>query len=63
VTLELEHPDIAVRVVDMQGRTVIAPFRTTDLRSTVDVSALAAGMYGVVVMLEEGSTILLLHKE
>ena len=63
VTLELEHPGIAVRVIDMQGRTVIAPFRTTDLRSTVDVSALAAGMYGVVVMLEQGSTTLPLHKE
>jgi len=63
VTLELAYPGIVVRVIDMQGRTVIAPFRTTDLRSTVDVSALAAGMYGVVVMLEEGSTTLPLHKE
>jgi len=63
VTLVLVRPGIAVHVIDMQGRTVIAPFRTTDLRSTLDVSALAAGMYGVVVALEQGITTLPLHKD
>ena len=42
---------------------MIAPFRATDLRSTLDVSALAAGMYGVVVALEQGITTLPLHKD
>ena len=63
VILELARPGITVYVIDMQGRTVLAPFRTTDLRSTVDVSALDAGMYRMVITLEQGITTLPLHKE
>jgi photosystem II stability/assembly factor-like uncharacterized protein len=63
VTLELAHAGIQVRVIDLQGRTVIAPFRTTDPRTHFDVSALAAGTYRVVIALEGGTTSLPLHKE
>lgn len=63
VTLELPNAGSEVHVIDMRGRTVIAPFHTTEGRSTVDVSALAAGMYRVVVTDEQGSTTLPLHKE
>ena len=63
VTLELAQPGIDVRVIDVQGRTVIAASPTTDLHTTVDVSALAPGIYRVVLLGEKGTTTLPLHKE
>lgn len=62
-TLELAQPGGHVWVIDLQGRTVVAPFQITDWRTSIDVSALAAGTYRVVLALAGGTRSLPLIKE
>lgn len=63
VHLELTRTGAVVRVIDLQGRTVIGGLRTSDLRTVIDVSELAAGLYQVEVVTGDDATMLTLQKE